>query len=120
MLGVKHEVFQRALGNRWLRYYWRRIVRFDKNNGLLSAGMPLAVTMAAMLTVTTVVLDRQYELRDLRARSMSRHEANLEEEHQALREFLKGTEDEYEMKQIPDRFRLASAAGNAQQPGGLR
>ena len=30
----------------------------------------------------------------MRARSISRREATLEEEHQAMREFLKGTEDE--------------------------
>ena len=30
----------------------------------------------------------------MRARSISRREATLEEEHRAMREFLKGTEDE--------------------------
>ena len=32
--------------------------------------------------------------KDMRARSVSRREQSLEEEHQAMREFLKGTEDE--------------------------
>eukprot|EP00441_Pelagodinium_beii_P042531 CAMPEP_0197649746 /NCGR_PEP_ID=MMETSP1338-20131121/29587_1 /TAXON_ID=43686 ORGANISM="Pelagodinium beii, Strain RCC1491" /NCGR_SAMPLE_ID=MMETSP1338 /ASSEMBLY_ACC=CAM_ASM_000754 /LENGTH=64 /DNA_ID=CAMNT_0043224009 /DNA_START=157 /DNA_END=348 /DNA_ORIENTATION=- len=61
--------------------------------------------MAATITVTTIIIDKQFELRDMRARSISRREASLEEEHQAMREFLKGTEDEYEMKSIPDTFR---------------
>lgn len=33
-------------------------------------------------------------IQDMRARSISRREQTLEEEHQAMREFLKGTEDE--------------------------
>ena len=72
---------------------------------MLTAGLPLAVTMVASITVSTIILDRQFELRDMRARSMSLREATLEEEHKAMREFLKGTEDDYEMKVIPDTYR---------------
>eukprot|EP00927_Polykrikos_kofoidii_P076039 TRINITY_DN72727_c0_g1_i1.p1 TRINITY_DN72727_c0_g1~~TRINITY_DN72727_c0_g1_i1.p1 ORF type:complete len:116 (+),score=18.12 TRINITY_DN72727_c0_g1_i1:107-454(+) len=107
MLGLRHDVFKRATGNPFIRYWWRRTLRFDRQTGLLSAGIPLAVTMVATITVATVILDRQFELRDMRQRTISRNEATLEEEHKALRDFLKGTEDEYEMKQIPDNFRIA-------------
>merc|ERR1719436_2262449 len=106
MLGIRYDVFRRAQSHRLFRFYYRRVKRFDEQTGLLSAGLPLAVTMLATLTVSTVILDRQLELRDMRARSISAREASLEQEHQAMREFLKGTEDEYEMKVIPDTYRL--------------
>eukprot|EP00443_Scrippsiella_acuminata_P026064 CAMPEP_0115310126 /NCGR_PEP_ID=MMETSP0270-20121206/74633_1 /TAXON_ID=71861 /ORGANISM="Scrippsiella trochoidea, Strain CCMP3099" /LENGTH=66 /DNA_ID=CAMNT_0002728865 /DNA_START=93 /DNA_END=293 /DNA_ORIENTATION=- len=61
--------------------------------------------MVVTITLSTIMIDRQFELRDLRARTLSHREASLEEEHRAMREFLKGTEDEYEMKRIPDQFR---------------
>mmetsp|Transcript_74118 Transcript_74118/g.171924 ORF Transcript_74118/g.171924 Transcript_74118/m.171924 type:complete len:109 (+) Transcript_74118:36-362(+) len=105
MLGVKYNVFRRAQSHPKVRFMWRRMLRFDEQTGMLTAGMPLAVTMVAMIAVSTVILDRQLELRDLRARSLSQREASLEEEHQAMREFLKGTEDEYEMMTIPDAYR---------------
>merc|ERR1740121_1213941 len=106
MLGVKFNVFRQAQALPIVRYYYRRIKRFDEQTGMISAGLPLAVTMLATLTVSTVILDRQLELRDMRERSISAREASLEQEHQAMRDFLKGTEDEYEMKTIPDTYRL--------------
>mmetsp|Transcript_24532 Transcript_24532/g.38469 ORF Transcript_24532/g.38469 Transcript_24532/m.38469 type:complete len:117 (+) Transcript_24532:136-486(+) len=105
MLGVKHSVFKYAHGHPLLRHCWRRMQRFDQQTGLLTAGMPLTIIMFATISVTTVIIDRQLELRDMRVRTVSQREQNLEEEHKAMREFLKGTEDEYEMKQIPDTFR---------------
>mmetsp|Transcript_86976 Transcript_86976/g.246256 ORF Transcript_86976/g.246256 Transcript_86976/m.246256 type:complete len:110 (-) Transcript_86976:208-537(-) len=104
MLGIKFDVFRRTQ-NPFIRYWWRRVQRFEERTGMLTAGLPLAVTMIASLTVSTIILDRQFELRDMRARSMSLREATLEEEHKAMQEFLKGTEDEYEMKVIPDTYR---------------
>mmetsp|Transcript_75914 Transcript_75914/g.167533 ORF Transcript_75914/g.167533 Transcript_75914/m.167533 type:complete len:109 (-) Transcript_75914:161-487(-) len=106
MLGIKYNVFRKAQSFPLLRYWYRRAVRFDERSGLLTAGLPLTVTLFAAITVTTIILDRQLEMRDMRARSISRREATLEEEHRAMREFLKGTEDEYEMKQIPDTYRI--------------
>ncbi|OLP85616.1 hypothetical protein AK812_SmicGene33377 [Symbiodinium microadriaticum] len=78
MLGIKYDVFKRAQSFPFVRYWWRRALRFDE----------------------------RFELRDLRARTISQREATLEEEHRAMREFLKGTEDEYEMKEIPDSWRI--------------
>jgi len=106
MLGVRYEVFRKAQNNRYLRYWWRRALRFDERTAMLSAGFPLAITMVASITVSTVIIDRQFELRYLRQQTLSQREASLEEEHAAMREFLKGTEDEYEMKQVPERFRM--------------
>ncbi|CAE8590370.1 unnamed protein product [Polarella glacialis] len=106
MLGIKFDLFKRAQSFPLFTFWWRRMKRFDERTGMLTAGIPLTVTLFATITVTTIILDRQFELRDMRARSISRREANLEEEHKAMREFLKGTEDEYEMKQIPDNFRI--------------
>eukprot|EP00405_Crypthecodinium_cohnii_P010220 CAMPEP_0206429964 /NCGR_PEP_ID=MMETSP0324_2-20121206/6543_1 /ASSEMBLY_ACC=CAM_ASM_000836 /TAXON_ID=2866 /ORGANISM="Crypthecodinium cohnii, Strain Seligo" /LENGTH=65 /DNA_ID=CAMNT_0053895723 /DNA_START=256 /DNA_END=451 /DNA_ORIENTATION=+ len=63
--------------------------------------------MIVTIAAATIMIDRQFELRDMRARTISKREASLEEEHEAMREFLKGTEDEYEMKAIPDKFRRA-------------
>eukprot|EP00411_Alexandrium_monilatum_P075601 CAMPEP_0175559384 /NCGR_PEP_ID=MMETSP0096-20121207/36373_1 /TAXON_ID=311494 /ORGANISM="Alexandrium monilatum, Strain CCMP3105" /LENGTH=120 /DNA_ID=CAMNT_0016862583 /DNA_START=15 /DNA_END=378 /DNA_ORIENTATION=- len=111
MLGVKYNVFRRAQSHPWARYYWRRMLRFDDQTGMVTAGFPLAITMLATITVSTIILDRQLELRDLRARTLSQHEASLEEEHQAMREFLKGTEDEYEMKESRTRTGSAADAG---------
>mmetsp|Transcript_84480 Transcript_84480/g.176798 ORF Transcript_84480/g.176798 Transcript_84480/m.176798 type:complete len:109 (-) Transcript_84480:46-372(-) len=105
MLGVRHDVFKRAQSHPWIRYWWRRSVRFDKRTGMLSAGIPLSITMIVTIAAATIMIDRQFELRDMRARTISKREASLEEEHEAMREFLKGTEDEYEMKAIPDKFR---------------
>merc|ERR1712151_650491 len=90
MLGVKHNVFKYAHGHPFFRYYWRRIKRFDERTGMLTAGIPLSIIMVATITVATVIIDRQMELRDMRQRTISQREANLEEEHEALREFLKG------------------------------
>mmetsp|Transcript_97597 Transcript_97597/g.119545 ORF Transcript_97597/g.119545 Transcript_97597/m.119545 type:complete len:109 (-) Transcript_97597:161-487(-) len=106
MLGIKYNVFRKAQSFPLLRYWYRRAVRFDERSGMLTAGLPLLVTLFAAITVTTIILDRQLEMRDMRARSISKREATLEEEHQAMREFLKGTEDEYEMKKIPDTYRI--------------
>mmetsp|Transcript_44877 Transcript_44877/g.83882 ORF Transcript_44877/g.83882 Transcript_44877/m.83882 type:complete len:117 (-) Transcript_44877:76-426(-) len=105
MLGVRYDVFKRAHGHPLARYAWRRIKRFDERTGMLTAGLPLGVTLLATITVSTIILDRQLELRDLRQRTITQRELSLEQEHEALREFLKGTEDEYEMKKIPDTFR---------------
>lgn len=105
MLGIKHDIFRKAQSNWWIRYWWRRTVRFERQTGLLTAGLPLTVIMVATLGLTTVILDRQFEIRDMRQRSLSAREASLEQEHEALREFLKGTEDEYEMVKIPETFR---------------
>ncbi|CAE7453221.1 unnamed protein product, partial [Symbiodinium microadriaticum] len=102
MLGIKYDVFKRAQSFPFVRYWWRRALRFDERTGMLTAGIPLTIALFASITVTTIILDRQFELRDLRARTISQREATLEEEHRAMREFLKGTEDEYEMKEIPD------------------
>ncbi|CAK9108315.1 Hypothetical protein SCF082_LOCUS50384 [Durusdinium trenchii] len=106
MLGIKYDIFRKAQSFPLLRFWYRRAVRFDERSGLLTAGLPLLVTLFAAISVTTTILDRQFEMRDMRARSVSRREQSLEEEHQAMREFLKGTEDEYEMKQIPDTYRM--------------
>merc|ERR1719217_2025902 len=98
MLGVRVNVFNKNLGNSLLKYWWRRIKHWDERTGMISAAIPLSITMVAGITVSTIILDRQFELRDLRQRSISHREATLEQEHQALREFLSKTEDEYEMK----------------------
>eukprot|EP00928_Gymnodinium_smaydae_P084816 TRINITY_DN68099_c0_g1_i1.p3 TRINITY_DN68099_c0_g1~~TRINITY_DN68099_c0_g1_i1.p3 ORF type:complete len:118 (+),score=22.09 TRINITY_DN68099_c0_g1_i1:92-445(+) len=116
MLGVRHEVFSRAQRHPLLRYWWRRTLRFDKQTGMLTAGIPLAVTMVATIAVSTVILDRQLELRDMRQRTLSQREQSLEDEQRALRTFLKDTEDEYEMKVIPDTFR-AMPPGGFSPPG---
>mmetsp|Transcript_36519 Transcript_36519/g.97264 ORF Transcript_36519/g.97264 Transcript_36519/m.97264 type:complete len:114 (-) Transcript_36519:426-767(-) len=107
MLGVNHNVFRKAQSHPWARYYWRRLLRFDRQSGMLTAGIPLTLTMLVTITVSTVILDRQFELRDMRQRTLSFREASLEEEHAAMREFLKGTEDDYEMKSIPEEYRVA-------------
>mmetsp|Transcript_31099 Transcript_31099/g.71063 ORF Transcript_31099/g.71063 Transcript_31099/m.71063 type:complete len:117 (+) Transcript_31099:38-388(+) len=105
MLGIKHRVFEHAHGHPLLRYVWRRLLRFDTQTGLITCGLPMVLTMAASITVGTLILDRQAEMRYWRKKSLSVREDTLEREHQALREFLKDTEDEYEMVKIPESYR---------------
>mmetsp|Transcript_22876 Transcript_22876/g.45065 ORF Transcript_22876/g.45065 Transcript_22876/m.45065 type:complete len:131 (+) Transcript_22876:83-475(+) len=70
-----------------------RMQRFDHRTGLLSSGIPLFIIMASSTAVMTLMMDRQFELRDLRVRSIGQREMALQEEHDNLMRFLSETDD---------------------------
>eukprot|EP00389_Voromonas_pontica_P010714 GDKH01016331.1.p1 GENE.GDKH01016331.1~~GDKH01016331.1.p1 ORF type:complete len:119 (+),score=9.81 GDKH01016331.1:202-558(+) len=81
---------------RWARKKYDRVykktVRFDRKTGYLSAGIPMFTVIAVTTSVGTMMMDKQFELRDLRHRSVSMRELSLQEEHDRLADFLRDTD----------------------------
>jgi len=100
MLGIKYNIFSRPKTT--FDYVLHRLTRFDSRTGLLSAGLPLAIMMGTMITVGTIVIDKQFELRDMRIKSMTNRELQNEREHKMMEKFLRKEDTEnYENKPVP-------------------
>lgn len=69
-----------------------RMQKFDKRTSYISSGIPLFIILTATVSVTTLVMDKQFELRDYRVRSLGVREMVLEEENRKLAEFLTKTD----------------------------
>jgi len=69
----------------------RRAIDFDKRFGFFSAGLPLGCLMIATIAAGTFLLDKQFELRELRVKSIGYREQRLEEEYAEMNRFLSQT-----------------------------
>jgi hypothetical protein len=78
------------------------MTRFDARTGLLTAGLPLGIMMVTMITVGTIIIDKQFELRDMRVQSITNRELQNEREHKIMTKLLKKEDnDDYENKPVP-------------------
>ncbi|CEM06723.1 unnamed protein product [Vitrella brassicaformis CCMP3155] len=108
LLKVRKERFlQKDLYRSLYKYSRKRAKRFDKRTGLLSAGVPSLVMLFVATAAGVVVIDRQFEIRDLRVRSIGQRELSLQEEHDRMVKFLNESEKEIktgealQFKQLP-------------------
>lgn len=60
MLGIRYDVFRKAQSFPLLRYWYRRACRFDERTGIITAGLPLTVTLFAAITATRWRLSRRF------------------------------------------------------------
>jgi len=59
--------------------------------------------MVVTITVGTILLDKQFELRDIRVKSIGYREQRLEEEYAQMKTFLSQTVPQAELETVPIR-----------------
>eukprot|EP00400_MALV-I_sp_L67-5_P000376 gene376-488_t len=86
----------------WYKRNFKRILA-DKEArfGMLTLMVPLATIMITTFSVATFVIDKQFQLRFFRAKSVSIREHSLQEEHEVLAQMLSVTEEEFDNKAVP-------------------
>ena len=81
----------------------RKFWKYDEKTGLFSAALPLGVIMVAGIMTTTLIMDRQWEFRDNRSKSLTNREFEQEEERKAMEAAFKRADDHFENVPVPGR-----------------
>ena len=79
----------------------RKLWKMDEKTGLFSAAFPLAVMMVAGIGTTTLIMDRQWEFRDNRAKSLTNREYEQEEERKVMEAAFKRADEHFENVPVP-------------------
>jgi len=100
MFGLRYQIFSRPKTK--IDYWKNRLQRFDNKTGFISATMPLTVIMTVMIAAGTLMIDKQFEVRNTRSKTLSERELQHEREHKIVENMLANNlQDDYENKSLP-------------------
>jgi len=99
MFGIKYQIFSRSKTR--LDFVVHRLRRFDSRTGMLSAGLPLTVIMTALIGVSTIIIDKQFEMRTTRGKTVTDREMQNEREDRMMEAVLAKSDEEYVNRPTP-------------------